>query len=218
MSRNKTSKFEANRRATNIIQAGKPLFEGIKGKWRESFFKNPNPIIVELGCGRGEYSVGLAQLDQEKNYIGVDIKGDRIYRGSQEAISLGLKNVGFLRTKIHDIENFFEEGEIDGVWITFPDPRPKKRDIRRRITNPRFLEIYWKLCKPGSQFHLKTDNSGFFDYSLEVLQNYDIGDMVITRDLYNSEYLKEHHGITTKYEKIWTEKGSKIHYLRFKMI
>ena len=218
MSRSKTKKFEANREADNIIQVGKPLFEKIKGKWSESFFKNNNPISVELGCGRGEYTVGLAQVFPAKNYIGVDIKGDRIYKGSQEAMELGLKNAAFLRTKIHDIQNFFEEGELDEIWITFPDPRPKKRDIRRRITNPRFLDMYWKLCKSGSTFHLKTDNSKFFDYTLEALENYSTRGILVTRDLYNSEYLADHHGIKTKYEKIWTEKGSKIHYLRFQMI
>ncbi len=218
MSRSKTKKFEANRENPNVIQPGKDLFEKVKGKWRDLYFRNNNPIVLELGCGRGEYTVGLGEANPHKNFIGIDIKGDRIYRGSQEAREKGLSNVAFLRTKIHDLLTFFEENEVDEIWITFPDPRPKKRDLRRRITNPRFMKMYSQISKSGSVLHLKTDNQPFFDYTLEVLEELKISSLEMTRDLYNSCYMNEHLGITTKYEKIWTEKGSKIHYLRFKMI
>ncbi len=218
MSRNKTQKFAANLEARNVIQVGKDIFKSIKGNWRKEYFKNDNPIVLEIGCGRGEYTVGLAENIPGRNYIGIDIKGDRIYRGSQEAQKKGLENVAFLRTKAHDLLDFFEDGEVDEIWITFPDPRPKKRDIKRRLTHPRFLDMYKKISKPSATLHLKTDNSRFMDYTLEVLEETPHDDKIVSRDLYKSPLNEEHFGIQTKYEKIWTGKGSKIHYLRFKMI
>ena len=171
-----------------------------------------------MGCGDGEYSVGLAEVDSERNYIGVDIKGDRLYQGSTYAVENDMHNVAFLRTKIHQLDNFFGEGEVDEFWLTFPDPRPRDRDIRRRLTNPRFLEKYKSLCKPNGWFKFKTDSTSLFEYTLEVLENeFKVNDLIVTKDLYkDEELLKDHHGIKTKYEKIWTAKGENIKYLKFR--
>lgn len=217
MSRNKTKKFAANELRQNIVQPGKPLFEKIKGGWSSDFFGNKNPITLEVGCGRGEYTVGLGRLFPSRNFIGIDIKGDRIYKGSKIADEEGLKNVGFLRIIAHELPNFFEENEVSEIWVTFPDPRPKKRDIRRRLTNPRFFEMYRNILKPEGWFHLKTDNAALFEYSLEVVQEMKISNLEFTRDLYESPLNADHYGIETKYEIIWREKGSKMHYMRFQM-
>jgi tRNA (guanine-N7-)-methyltransferase len=161
--------------------------------------------------------VGLAALFPDKNFIGVDIKGERIWKGSTIAVEQNLANVAFLRTPILDIESFFAEGEVDEVWITFPDPRPRKRDIKRRLTSTRFLEMYKKLAKPGSYIRLKTDNTPLFEYSLEEIQpRTDIHDFQFTTDLYESELRPECFDIKTKYEQAFAAKGEKIKYLRFK--
>ncbi|WP_421879510.1 tRNA (guanosine(46)-N7)-methyltransferase TrmB [Marinoscillum sp.] len=216
--RKKLFRFAENAKRANIIEPGKPFYDKIKGNWNQLYFKNERPITVELGCGDGEYSVGLAEVNDERNYIGVDIKGDRLYQGSTQAIENQLGHVAFLRTKVHQIENFFEEGEIDEFWLTFPDPRPKDRDEKRRLSHPRFLNVYRKLCVPGGWFKFKTDNTPLFDYTLEVLASeFPVEDLVFTHDLYNDpELMKDHHGIKTKYEKIWTDKGEKIKYMKFR--
>ena len=169
-----------------------------------------------MACGRGEYTVGLAQVYPDKNFIGIDIKGDRIWKGSGEALEKGLDNVAFLRTKIHDLEDFFDENEIAEIWIVHPDPRPKKGDDKRRLTHPRFLDIYKKIVKPDGLIRLKTDNTGLFEYSLEILENQPIKNFEHTFDLYNSAFLDEHHGITTRYEAKFTEEGHSIKYLKFR--
>lgn len=216
--RKKLFRFAENANRTNIIEPGKPLLDKIKGNWDQLYFKNGRPLTVELGCGDGEYSVGLAEVDGDRNYIGVDIKGDRLYQGSTHAIENELDNVAFLRTKILELEKFFEPDEIDEFWLTFPDPRPRDRDIRRRLTNPRFLTIYQSLCKPNGWFKFKTDSTPLFEYTLDVLANeFPVDELAYTKDLYSDEeLLKDHHGIKTKYEKIWTAKGEKIKYLKFR--
>ncbi len=135
MSRRKLAKFEENRLRDNVIEPGKPLYETIKGNWNESYFKNNHPITLELACGRGEYSIGLARKFPEGNFIGVDLKGDRIWKGSGIAIEEGLENVAFLRTQIQWLEKYFAPEEASEIWITFPDPRPKDRDEKHRLTN-----------------------------------------------------------------------------------
>ena len=213
----KLERFRIIEERSNVIERSKDIYEEIKGKWRTQYFKNDNPITLELACGRGEYTVGLAQRFPERNYIGVDIKGERIWKGSTIATEQNLTNVAFLRTPILFIENFFEEGEIDEIWTTFPDPRPRKRDIKRRLTSPRFMEMYKRLMKPGSYFRLKTDNTGFFEYTLEEAMNRnDISDFAYTRNLYESEYRAECFDIKTKYEEQFASKGELIKYLRFK--
>lgn len=213
MSRKKKIRFKEIETNFNVIQAGKPLFETINGHWLSDFFKNNNPIILELGCGKGEYTVGLATLFPEKNFVGIDIKGDRIAVGSNQAIEKSLENVAFLRAKIHDIEKFFNENEVSEIWITFPDPHSLHSGIRRRMTNERFLKIYKKLLNETGLLHLKTDNEPFFDYSVETLSKFGVHDFIQTKDLYNSELNIRHFGIKTRFEEIFTSKGFNINYL-----
>ena len=201
-----------------MIQPGKPLFDTIKGHWRADYFGNQGEVVLELACGRGEYTVGLAPIYPERNFIGVDIKGDRIWKGSSQAEELELKNVAFLRTQIQLLEDFFSPGEVDEIWIVFPDPRPKGRDEHRRLTHPRFLEIYRKILKTGGLVHLKTDNTVLFDYSLEVIPEFPgVADFRFTQDLYGSDFIGLHHDITTRYELMFQGKGEVIKYLQFKL-
>lgn len=212
----KQERFRIIEARDNVIERTKDVYETIKGNWRSTYFKNDNPITVELACGRGEYTVSLAKLFPEKNFIGVDIKGERIWKGSTLATEQNLTNVAFLRTPILLLENFFTPGELDEVWITFPDPRPRKRDIKRRLTSPRYMDIYKRLVKPGSYIRLKTDNTPLYEYSLEEAQNRtDISDLRFTDDMYNSVLRPECFDIKTRYEEHFAALGEKIKYLRF---
>jgi tRNA (guanine-N7-)-methyltransferase len=212
----KQERFRIIEARDNVIERTKDVYETIKGNWRSTYFKNDNPITVELACGRGEYTVSLAKLFPEKNFIGVDIKGERIWKGSTLATEQNLTNVAFLRTPILLLENFFTPGELDEVWITFPDPRPRKRDIKRRLTSPRYMDIYKRLVKPGSYIRLKTDNTPLYEYSLEEVQNRtDISDLQFTDDMYNSVLRPECFDIKTRYEEHFAALGEKIKYLRF---
>ncbi len=217
MSRSKLARFEANKHRHNIIEPGKPLYEKIKGAWNKDYFGNDNPITVELACGRGEYTVGLARLFSNRNFIGVDVKGDRIWKGSGWALEEKLTNVAFLRTQIQFLEEYFEPGEIHTFWITFPDPRPKDRDEKRRITNSKYLDLYKSLLATDGWVNFKTDNSGLFEYTLEVIEGRnDIRDFEYTRDLYHSELKPLCHDIRTRYEEKFSAQGHDIKYLRFR--
>jgi tRNA (guanine-N7-)-methyltransferase len=219
MGRNKLARFKANEENHNVIQQGKENFETIKGHWKCGHFKNENPIVVELACGRGEFTVGLARESAEQNFIGVDIKGSRIWKGSVTAIQEGMDNVAFLRTQIEQLDKFFAEKEIHELWITFPDPRPRDGDEKKRLTSPRFLEMYKPMLDEGGIVHLKTDNTGLFEYTLEtLLARNDIQNLEHTSDFYQSPYQHEHFGIKTRYEKIFSDKGEKIKYLRFQFL
>lgn len=191
----------------------------LKGKWREAFFKNNNPIILELGCGRGEYTVGLAKNNPQKNYIGVDIKGNRIWTGAKEALDHHLPNVGFVRTRIDFIEHCFGGAEVDEIWITFPDPQPQKTRTRKRLTNMLFINRYKKFLKPGGLIHLKTDNTGFYEYTLEVIGENKHHLVFATDDLYNNCPAEREELITIKtyYEKLFTDRGENIKYCCFKL-
>ena len=198
-----------------MIERGKPLYTTIRGKWRELYFKNNNPLVLELACGKGEYTVGLGSTFPDKNYVGVDIKGDRIARGSQQAIQAGLANVAFLRTSIQYLDEFFAEGEADEIWLVHPDPQPRDKDEKKRLTNPWFLGEYARYIRNGGIFHLKTDNPFLYEYSLETMgkaEGYTI--LAHTDDLYASDLLADHHEITTHYEKLFTGKGFSIRYIR----
>jgi len=213
----KLERFKEIEGQTNVVEPTKSYYHTIKGNWNRDFFKNDNLITVELACGRGEYTTGLAKLFPNNNYIGVDIKGERIWRGSTTAVENNLTNAGFLRTMILLVENFFAAHEISELWITFPDPRPRIRDIKRRLTSPRFLSIYKRLLKPGAYIRLKTDNTGLYAYTLEELsQRDDITDLKFTDDLYNSDLRSECFDIKTRYEQQFASKGEKIKYLRFR--
>jgi tRNA (guanine-N7-)-methyltransferase len=215
--KSKLKRFEIIANRDNVLERGKDLYMKIKGNWNELYFRNNQPITIELACGRGEYSVGLAVRFPERNFIGIDMKGDRLWKGSTLALDQSLTNVGFLRTQILDLESFFKAGEVDEIWLTFPDPRPRKRDVKRRLTSPRFMDLYKKLLKPGQYFRLKTDNTPLFDYTLEQLgMRNDLDDFKYTRDLYDSDLREECFDIKTRYEEMFAAKGEKIKYLRFR--
>lgn len=214
MSRRKTYKYEWAEALANVIQSPKDFFEQCQGKWLSDYFHNSNPIVLELGCGRGEYTNGLGQLFPGKNFIGVDIKGDRLAAGGRQAEAMKLTNVAFLRIQIQFIEDFFLPNEIDEIWITFPDPRMKDRDEKKRLTFPFFLEKYLRLLKPGGIIHLKTDSEPFFDYSMEQFRAHQLPILTETKDLYTSAWNEDHFGIKTRFEKIWYDKGFTINYAR----
>jgi tRNA (guanine-N7-)-methyltransferase len=218
MGRKKLTRFAENNEAHNVVEVQKPIYKEIKGNWHTLQFGNDLPITLEVGCGRGEYTTGLAKVFPERNFIGTDLKGARIWKGSQVAIENGLENVAFLRTHIQNLQDFFAPKELAEIWITFPDPRPKGRDERRRLTHPRFLEMYRNLLVDYGWVHLKTDSEGLFDYTLEVLANEKIQNLAYTKDLYNSPMNAEHYGISTTYEKMFTAKGFKINYLKFQFV
>ena len=214
--KNKLERFRVVAERDNVLQAGKDLYFQIKGHWHELYFKNENPITVELACGRGEYTIGLAEKFPDRNFIGVDVKGDRLWKGSTWAVERKLNNVAFLRADILGLATFFNPGEINEIWITFPDPRPRKRDIKRRLTNGRYLNIYQSLIKTKGWIRFKTDNTGLFDYTLEELElRNDLENFRFTKDLYQSDLREECHDIKTRYEEIFTAEGETIKYLRF---
>ncbi len=217
--RSKLQRFKENFERDNVIEPGKDIYEKIKGNWNEIYFKNDHPIVLEVGCGNGEYTLGFAGNFPEKNFLGVDVKGTRIWRGSKDAIDKELSNVAFLRTQILQIQNFVAPTEVSEIWITFPDPRPRKRDVKRRLTGPRFLNIYQELLRDNGLVHLKTDNTALFDYTLEVLESeIEVKELVHTHDLYSTNFLQDHLGIQTRYEKMFMAKGEKIKYLRFQFV
>ena len=218
MGRSKLAKFAAIGERENVIEPGDELYGQIKGRWRALQFQNNNPIVLEVGCGRGEYTVGMARLFPEKNFIGCDIKGARLWKGSSLAEEEELDNVAFLRTFIEQLEDNFAEQEVDEIWVTFPDPRPRDRDIKRRLTSPRFLELYKKVLKPEGILHLKTDNLPLYEYTLEVLheRKSQIKDLLYTPDLYHSDLQQHTIGIYTTYEKRYIAEGIPIKYLQFR--
>lgn len=191
----------------------------LKGKWRSEYFKNDHPIVLELGCGKGEYTVGLAQNTPGKNYVGVDIKGNRIWTGAKQAIEQNLYNVGFLRTRIDFIDHCFDTNEVDEIWITFPDPQPQSTRERKRLTHNMFTNRYKKFLKPNGLVHLKTDSTGFYEYTLEVIAENKFPLVWHTNNLYQNcpADRQELIQIKTYYEKMFTEKGEDIKYICFKL-
>ena len=190
----------------------------LKGRWGTDFFGNGHPLVLELGCGKGEYTVGLARRSPEKNFLGIDIKGARMWRGAVTARDEGLKNVGFLRTRIELLDSFFAGGEVSEIWITFPDPQPTKRRARKRLTHPRFLEMYRRILRPGGVIHLKTDNRPLYEYTLRVVQLNGFPVEEHTPDLYAGKREDVAAAIQTFYEQQFLEEGKKICYLRFRPV
>jgi len=187
----------------------------VKGRWKKDLFKNENSLILELGCGKGEYTTGLAALHTENNYIGVDIKGARIWRGAKTSNDNKMPNVAFLRTRIEFISSFFSTDEVDEIWITFPDPHPGGRQANKRLTSPPFLNSYRRFLKEKGVIHLKTDNTELFRYTKRVAEKNNLEIVYSTEDLYGAD--REILSIKTHYEKLFLEKGMKINYLSFRL-
>lgn len=219
-SKRKLQKFAENLTFSHLFQ---PTYEEIKagfpmrGKWKQEYFKNNNPIVLELGCGKGEYSVGLGEKYPNKNFIGLDWKGARLWRGSKTVKEKGLSNVAFIRTHIQMINELFGQNEVDEIWITFPDPQPKNSKANKRLTSPRFLNYYKEAIVPGGLIHFKTDNEPLFDYTLEVIHEEGHELLLSVKDIYNYDGLEEMKAIKTHYEKLFSAQGYAINYMEFKL-
>jgi tRNA (guanine-N7-)-methyltransferase len=218
--KNKLLHFEENKTFPHFIQpAYHELYEGfsLKGNWSDTFFNNRNPIVLELGCGKGEFTVGLARRYPEKNFIGMDLKGARIWRGAKTSFEAKMPNVAFVRGRIENVEYLFANGEISEIWITFPDPQPKKSDIKRRLTSAAFLDRYRLIAKPETIVHLKTDNTPFFEYTLEVIATQKLNLLFHSFDVDDNPGSDDVVSIRTFYEGKFRERGEKIKYLRFEL-
>jgi|TARA_R110000737_G_scaffold353495_1_gene406153 tRNA (guanine-N7-)-methyltransferase len=220
LGKDKLRRFAAVKDYSNFFEPTIGEVSDMRGKWHEHF-GNDNPIVLELGCGKGEYSVGLSRHYPEKNFIGVDIKGSRMYIGATEALEENLNNVAFCRTKIDFINDTFAENEIDEIWLTFSDPQPNKPN--KRLTSPNFIEKYRKLMKPGGIVHLKTDSDLLFKYTTKEIKSKGYEELLVNWDLYNEmgenldQMTKDIFHIKTHYEKLFTSRGSVIKYCKFKI-
>ncbi len=213
MGKDKLRRFSEVATFSNVLQLeeGKPL----KGNWVKMHFKNNYPIVLELACGKGEYTVNLAQLFPEKNFVGIDYKGNRLWRGAKTALEEGISNVAFLRIQIENILDYFSPGEISEIWITFPDPQPQISREKKRLTSPRFLEKYKAILKEGGILHLKTDNDGLHNYTVEKVNELNLKLHAKTEDLYHSTLVDEVLSIKTYYEKKYLANDKNINYLKF---
>ena len=221
MGKDKLKRFAENKTFACFVE---PQFEEmfrtehpLKGNWHKEFFKNDNPIILELGCGKGEYTVALAERNPDKNFIGVDIKGARMWRGAKTATERGMKNVGFLRARIEFITSLFAAGEIAELWITFPDPQLKTRRAKKRLTSPIFLEYYAKLLAEDGWINLKTDSQHLYNYTQAVISQFDLPCEVANNDIYGSGYADEVLSVKTAYETVYLQRGLPITYTRFSL-
>ena len=219
MGKNKLSKFADLATYEHVVQITYKALQAeefrFKGRWSEAFFGNNNPIILELGCGKGEYTVKLATHFPEFNFIGIDIKGSRMWKGATQAKDSGLKNVGFLRTNIENIRMFFAAGEVSEIWLTFPDPQMKK--TRKRLTATNFIENYRQIMVPNGIIHLKSDSNFMYRYTEAMVTKNQFEVIRQTDDLYHSELLDEVLSIQTFYEKQWLDRGLCIKYLAFRL-
>lgn len=213
MGKDKLRRFAEIDTFKNVVQmdAGKPF----KGQWASTFFGNNNPVILELACGKGEYAVNMARMFPQKNFIGVDYKGNRIWLGAKTALADGVDNVGFLRIQIEHLLEFFAPGEVDEIWITFPDPQPQLSREKKRLTSPRFLEMYKQILRPGGIMHLKTDNDALHAYTAEKIAEHSLKLVIKTEDLYHSEHVNDILSIKTYYEKKYLQHQKNINYLQF---
>ncbi|MDR1919993.1 MAG: tRNA (guanosine(46)-N7)-methyltransferase TrmB [Tannerellaceae bacterium] len=216
MGKNKLAKFGEMAEFPHVFQCPfeRLQHEGfdLKGRWKEDFFKNGNPIVLELGCGKGEYTVGLGKLFPEKNFIGVDVKGARMWSGAKESLEAGMTNIAFLRTRIELISSFFAPGEVSEIWLTFPDPQMKKRN--KRLTSTFFMSLYRRILTDKGLIHLKTDSMFLYTYSSEMVKTNRLPVLFSTDDLYSGA-ADEILSIKTYYEQQWIERGMAIKYLRF---
>lgn len=217
MGKNKLAKFAQMEGYPHVFQypwarISREVFP-LKGKWREEFFGNDNPIVLELGCGKGEYAVGLAQRFPNKNFIGIDIKGARMWTGAKESYERGMRNVAFLRTEIELLEHFFAPEEVDEIWITFPDPQMKK--VTKRLTGTSFIARYLRLLKPQGVIHLKSDSPFLYTYTkaMVALNGFEV--LTDTDNLYAGDVVNDILDIKTYYEQQWLARGLTIKYLQF---
>lgn len=223
MGKGKLAKFADMAKYENVFQYPYSVVENVpfemRGHWNEQYFHNDNPIVLELGCGKGEYTVGLAKLFPNINFIGVDIKGARMWTGATQAINEGLKNVAFLRTNIEIIERFFCEDEVQEIWLTFSDPQMK--NPRKRLTSTYFMNRYRKFLKDGGLIHLKTDSNFLFTYTTYMVERNKLPLIVRTEDLYHTDGFDERTNtilnIQTYYESMWIERGLNIKYMKFEL-
>lgn len=220
MPKNKQRKFSEINTFANVVQPGYrfPISDHpIKGQWRQNFFYNTNPVILEIGCGKGEYTTGMATAWPEKNFIGIDIKGNRIWTGAKYALENALNNTGFLRVQAEHLACFFERDEVSGIWITFPDPHPSKRRERKRLTSPRFLNMYRCFLAPGAPVFLKTDNKLLYQYTLRIIEQEGHSLAFATDDLYGKPPDMDPVilNIQTYYEQKFLEQGEKICFVQF---
>ncbi len=213
MGKDKLRKFFEIDTFPNVYQLH--LGKVMKGKWANEHFKNSNPIVLELACGKGEYAVNLAKMFPEKNFIGVDLKGNRIWRGARTGVDEGIANLAFLRIQIEDILEYFETGEIDEIWITFADPQPQLSREKKRLTSPGFLSKYQLLLKPNGKVNLKTDNDGLYAYTCEKAEELKLVVHKNTAHLYQSEFADEVLSIKTHYERIYLKHDKNINYIQF---
>ena len=221
MGKGKLAKFAEMETFSNVFQYPFSVVDNVpfemKGRWREQYFKNNHPVVLELGCGKGEYTVELARLYPEMNFIGVDIKGARMWTGAKQALEEGLKNVAFLRTNIEIIDRFFAESEVQEIWLTFSDPQMK--NAHKRLTSTFFLNRYRKFLVDGGIVHLKTDSNFLFTYTTCMVKENKLPVVFSTEDLYHTEGLDEEThkilSIQTYYESMWIERGLNIRYMKF---
>lgn len=217
MTKNKLERFAQMDTFSNVVQL--PFNEvfgkdyELKGKWKSDFFGNGNHLVLELGCGKGEYTVGLARRYPEKNFIGIDIKGARMWKGARTALNEGLKNAAFVRTRIEFVQSVFDRNEVDEIWITFPDPQPKKR--KKRLSSSRFLNSYKQFLKPGGIIHLKTDNRPLFEYTQAIALENNLPVLIASDNLYENITEDPVLSIRTFYEQQFLDQGMNIHYLKF---
>lgn len=213
MGKDKLRRFAEIATFDNVLELedGKPF----KGKWNTDKFKNDHPLVLELGCGKGEYTVNMARLFPDKNFIGIDYKGNRIWRGAKTAIEEGIKNVAFLRIQIEGIQDYFSEGEVSEIWITFPDPQPQISREKKRLTAPRFLEKYRLILQEKGILHLKTDNDDLHEYTFQKIEELGMVLHEKTEDLYKSALADEVLSIKTYYEKKYLKTDKNINYLKF---
>ena len=216
MGKDKLRKFAEIETFANVyeLDAGKSF----KGKWSKMHFKNDAPFVLDVACGKGEYTVNLAQLFPEKNFIGIDYKGNRIWRGAKTAIEEGINNVAFLRIQIEQILDYFDADEVSEIWITFPDPQPQISREKKRLTAPRFLEKYKVILQESSPINLKTDNDDFYAFTLETIEQLGLKLHVRTEDLYRSDLVDEVLSIKTYYEKKYLAHDKNINYVRFSFV